>query len=96
MRNVADFVNPCYRADMQISGAQCRAARALVDLSQHDLADRSGVSRRTIAAFEIAERAPIPATMHALIFSLEAAGIQFIPENGGGAGVRFAKPGAGQ
>lgn len=31
-------------------------------------------------------------TIRALQSALEAAGVQFIPENGGGAGVRLAKP----
>ncbi|WP_342593613.1 transcriptional regulator [Ancylobacter gelatini] len=33
-------------------------------------------------------------TIDALRRALEAAGIEFIPENGGGAGVRFQKPAA--
>jgi hypothetical protein len=31
-------------------------------------------------------------TIRSLRSALEAAGVQFIPENGGGAGVRLAKP----
>jgi hypothetical protein len=32
-------------------------------------------------------------TIAALLEALEAAGVEFIPENGGGAGVRLVKPG---
>jgi hypothetical protein len=32
----------------------------------------------------------------AITTALEAAGIEFIPENGGGAGVRFRKPSASE
>lgn len=76
---------------MKITGAQCRAARALIGISQDDLAEMSGVSRRTIANFETAEREPIAATLSALTNSLKTGGVEFIPENGGGAGVRLRK-----
>jgi len=36
------------------------------------------------------------ATIRALTAALENAGVQFIPENGGGAGVRLAKPKGGK
>jgi DNA-binding XRE family transcriptional regulator len=76
---------------MTISSAQCRAARGLVAMTQADLAAQSGVSARTIAHFEVGARQPIPANAGALRKALEAAGIEFIDENGGGAGVRLAK-----
>jgi hypothetical protein len=34
----------------------------------------------------------IPANARAIRAALEAAGVEFIPENGGGAGVRLRKP----
>lgn len=68
---------------------QCRAARALIAISQDDLAKASGVAKATIAAFELDQRQPYERTLSALRTALEAAGVVFIPENGGGAGVRL-------
>lgn len=60
-------------------------------ISQDQLADASGVAKRTIASFENEERQPYQRTIEALQAALEAAGVEFIPENGGGAGVRLKK-----
>ena len=68
---------------------QCRAARALIEWSQDELAEKSVVAKRTIAAFEKNERTPYARTLDALRSALEAAGVQFIAENGGGPGVRL-------
>ena len=71
--------------------AQCRAGRALVQMSQDDLAAASKVAKRTIASFEGADRQPQPRTLEAICAALEAAGVVFIEENGGGPGVRLRK-----
>jgi transcriptional regulator with XRE-family HTH domain len=76
---------------MDITPDQCRGARGLLDMTQSDLATRSGVSLGTVINFESGERQPIRAIMEAIRKALEDAGIEFIPENGGGLGVRFAK-----
>jgi len=76
---------------MDISSSQCRAARALLGITQDDLATLSRVSRRTIAHFEQEERQPVASTLEALKRALEAAGVTFIPKNGGGAGVRLSR-----
>lgn len=78
---------------MDITGPQSRAARALLDITRDELADMSRVSKRTILHFEAGERQAVPATVDALRRALEEAGIEFIPENGGGAGVRLKKAG---
>ena len=74
------------------SAAQVRAARALIGLSQPELAERSGVSTMTIKRAEGAG-APFPSaeTVTKIVAALEAAGVEFIAENGGGAGVRLRK-----
>ena len=62
--------------------------------SVEDLADRSRVALATITQAE-AEDGPVSvaaAEARALRLALETAGIEFIAENGGGVGVRFAKP----
>jgi transcriptional regulator with XRE-family HTH domain len=76
---------------MSISAAQVRAARALLNLKQKDLAELSKVSLRAIAHFEAGQRKPVPATLQALRQALEAAGVIFIDENGGGSGVRLKR-----
>ncbi|MBS4011997.1 MAG: helix-turn-helix transcriptional regulator [Roseovarius sp.] len=70
---------------------QCRAARAMLAMSQDDLASATGVAKRTIAGFEMGQSSPYPRTIAAIRAALESAGVEFIPENGGGAGVRLRK-----
>jgi transcriptional regulator with XRE-family HTH domain len=76
---------------MALTPAQCRAGRALVKLTQADLANAAQVATKTIADFELEVRTPYPRTLAALRQALEATGVEFIPENGGGAGVRLRK-----
>jgi transcriptional regulator with XRE-family HTH domain len=62
-----------------MSPAQCRAARGLLNWSQSDLGERSGVSQRAIADFERgATTRPFERTLIALDAAFEAAGIEFI------------------
>lgn len=74
-----------------VSIRQIKAARALVGMSQADLAEASGVSLPTIKRLESqdGEVGGRKATGEALVTALEAAGVEFIPENGGGVGVRL-------
>jgi len=72
-----------------MTGAQCRAARALLDWSVRELADRSSVHRNTISSFESGKTHPNPSTIHVLAASLQTAGVEFIDQNGGGPGVRL-------
>ena len=81
---------------MDITAAQCRAARAILGMKQEELAAASRVSKRTIVNFEKEERQANGATLDALRRALETAGVEFIPENGGGAGVRLKKPGGAE
>ena len=77
---------------MYINAAQCRAARALLGWSRDVLATHSKVGKRTIVDFERGARAPHESTRIALRLAFESAGIEFIDENGGGAGLRFKEP----
>jgi len=80
---------------MPISAAQCRAARALLEWSQDELAENAGVARATVADFERNQRTPMRQTLIAVERTLRAAGVAFIGNDGrggdvgGGAGVRF-------
>jgi transcriptional regulator with XRE-family HTH domain len=71
--------------------AQCRAARGLLDWSQQQLAEAARVGVVTVRQFEGGKAAPRNATLDVLRRALEAAGVEFIAENGSGAGVRLSK-----
>lgn len=60
-------------------------------LSQIDLAASANVARQTVVDFERGARTPYPNNLDAIRRALESAGVEFIPENGGGAGVRLRK-----
>ena len=73
-----------------ISASQIRAGRALLDWSQQHLAEVLGVSTMTIKRAEGRGKPPVPeGTLDAIRKALEDAGVLFIAENGGGAGVRL-------
>jgi hypothetical protein len=78
--------------DSPLGAAQIRAARALLDLSQAGLADLAGLSSMTVKRAEGSAPPPASAAAVAAIrAALEAAGVEFIAENGGGPGVRLRK-----
>jgi transcriptional regulator with XRE-family HTH domain len=76
--------------------AQSRAARGLMDWSQSELATRSNLSESTIRDFEKGRRLPSLNNLAAIERALEAAGIEFIPEDDdSGPGIRLRKGFAG-
>jgi transcriptional regulator with XRE-family HTH domain len=73
--------------------AQIRGARGLLGWSQPQLAEAAGLSEPTIKRFETARGARVSeAAVAKMVAALEAAGVEFIAENGGGAGVRLREP----
>ena len=70
---------------------QCRMARAALLLGVRDLAAKAGLSAMTVTRFENGHSPGSPETQVALKVALEFAGVELIPENGGGAGVRLKK-----
>ncbi len=76
-----------------LTSFQIRAARALVNWSAKELARRSSVSLRTIRRAEIGEGQTSLTAPNDLAIrrAFELAGVEFINENGGGAGVRLRK-----
>jgi transcriptional regulator with XRE-family HTH domain len=73
-----------------MNSSQCRAARVLLKWSQTELAIASGVSKSTVADFEIDKREPRPDNLTAIRHALQGAGIEFLPAKAGkGVGVRF-------
>jgi transcriptional regulator with XRE-family HTH domain len=71
--------------------AQCRAARALIEFSQAELAAKAKVGQSTVRNFEAGRTIPVANNLEAIRRVLEAAGVEFIAENGGGPGVRLRK-----
>jgi DNA-binding XRE family transcriptional regulator len=72
-----------------ITPGQCRAARALLDITQPELAEAAGLGLSTIVDFEKSRRDVSRAAVHAMQKALEKAGIRFIEKDGGGPGVRL-------
>ena len=73
---------------------QIKAARALLGWSQADLARHSGISEPTIARLEAVdgELGGRETTAQKIRNAIEAAGVQFFEDNGGGEGARLRKP----
>lgn len=81
-----------------ITAAQLRAARALLNIDQRELAQRSSLSLPTIQRMEASDgviRGNVDSLMK-LVEALSAAGIELIGEGvssaGGGRGVRLKAP----
>ena len=72
-----------------ITPALCRAARGLLGWNQDALAKAANVGLNTLRNFEAGKSAPMANNLVAIEAALENAGVQFIPENGGGAGLRM-------
>ena len=71
-----------------INPTQCKMARVGLGLSVVGLAKLASVSPNTITRLERGERL-LPRTLNAVRKALEAAGAEFLDENGGGPGVRL-------
>ena len=63
-----------------ITGAQIRAARALLDLLMKDLASKSGVNERTLRRYEAQDGVPADraGNLQKVQAALERQGIEFI------------------
>lgn len=66
------------KATIILSPSLCRAARGLLDWTQTDLAERSGVSRSTIRDYEGSRHEAHRATEAQLRLAFEQGGIAFI------------------
>ncbi len=74
-----------------MSPAQCRAARALLDWTQSQLAREANLGLSTVVDFEKERRSVSDEATQAIQAALDRAGIEFIDENGGGPGLRLRK-----
>ena len=77
------------RLQMSLSPEQCRAARALLDWTQVELAHRSGVCRSTVRDFEGGRHLLSPASAQQIVTALEAAGVFLLSPDSMGPGVRL-------
>ena len=77
-----------------LTSAQIRAGRSLIRWSAEELARKASLSVATIRRAELTddETSMTAANDLAVRRALEEAGVEFIDENGGGAGVRLRKP----
>ena len=75
----------------QISPAQCRAGRALLEITQTQLAASAALGLSTVVDYEKERRQVSPESVEAIRRALVRAGVEFIDENGGGPGVRLRK-----
>jgi transcriptional regulator with XRE-family HTH domain len=76
-----------------MTSEQVRAARMLLRWEQRELAEASGISLPAIKRLETIPGllAAQSRTVDAIRAAFEAAGVELIAENGGGAGVRLMK-----
>ena len=76
-----------------LASSQIRAARALLRWTVDDLAREAALGRNTILRAEVADgqTSLTAANDLAIRRALEAAGVEFIDEDGGGPGVRLRK-----
>jgi transcriptional regulator with XRE-family HTH domain len=61
-----------------VDPAQSRAARGLLNWTQSDLKEHSGVAKKTIVDFERGTTKPYGRTLAAMVAAFEVAGIEFI------------------
>jgi transcriptional regulator with XRE-family HTH domain len=88
----SDILGEIHLRRTLITSAQCRGARGLLDWTQQTLADFAGVGIVTIRQLEAETHEPRRATLAVVRAAFDRAGVEFIDENGGGAGVRLRKP----
>lgn len=74
-----------------LSPEQLRMARAALKLGVREVAELAEVTPFTISRFETGKGGLQSGTMTKIQKALESAGVEFIPENGGGAGVRLRR-----
>jgi DNA-binding transcriptional regulator YiaG len=65
-----------------ISPKQCRGARGMLLWSQPELAQRAHIGLSTVRDFEKGRRVPHHNNLMAMQMALEAAGIEFLDEDG--------------
>lgn len=76
-----------------ITAPQCRAARALLDWTQAELAERAGIGLSTVQDFEAGRHKPYKRTLEKIAATFAEVGVEFT--NGDAPGVRMIPHGDG-
>ena len=87
-----ELISAILHITVMLSSGQCRAARALLNWTQEDLAVRAGVSRSTVRGFESGQHELQRASAAMIRMALEQAGVILIEADEQGAGVRLQSP----
>jgi transcriptional regulator with XRE-family HTH domain len=87
-----ELISAILHITVMLSSEQCRAARALLNWTQEDLAVRAGVSRSTVRGFERGEHELQRASAAMIRMTLEQAGVILIEADEQGAGARLQSP----
>jgi transcriptional regulator with XRE-family HTH domain len=77
--------------DHSMTPAQCRAARALLGITQSQLARAAKLGLSTVVDFEKERRFVSNEAVKAIQTALQRAGIEFMDGNGGGEGLLLRK-----
>jgi transcriptional regulator with XRE-family HTH domain len=67
---------------MTITTAQIRGARGILNWSQHDLSERTGISPTSIGSIENGISSPRESTLASIEKAFEDSGIEFLPNDG--------------
>ena len=89
--NARQMTNEAAPSPPKITLEQVTVARELLGWSQMDVANRVGLSEWVIGFYERGERLIRARHLRRMRSIFETAGVEFIAENGGGAGVRLRK-----
>jgi predicted GIY-YIG superfamily endonuclease/DNA-binding transcriptional regulator YiaG len=76
----------------RLTPENCRTARALLNCDETTLARAARISVATLRLFETRKRKTHGFIQRHLEYVLARNGVEFIPDDGGGAGVRFKEP----
>jgi transcriptional regulator with XRE-family HTH domain len=93
-RRTGSAVNENRNKAAKMLPVQCKMARTALGLGIREVAELAKVSSNTVSRLEAGEELK-PRTIAAIRAAFELAGVEFIAENGGGAGVRLRKGAAG-
>lgn len=76
-----------------ITSCQIRAARALINWSARELAEKAGVGVATVRRMELADSIPSSnaITLNLVQKTLESAGVEFVGDQDNAPGVRLVK-----
>ena len=74
----------------EITAEQSRGARAMLQMSEEELAAAANVGLSTVRSFEAGLSKPTSNSLRSIRLALEAAGVELLPSLGSGPGVRLS------